>query len=399
MPESCRPAAGARLRGRSLGVGAAPLIALVACALGAPRASAQAERPRRVVVVRASGEAWDRAALAEGIAGRLEARGIDAFAPPRASEASDERAALERASLAYANLHPGEARAALDDLVARADATGGAGVDRRMLIEALLLHAMADQALGDAGAADAAIARALAIDPALDPSPASYPPALRERVAALRTATDDRAASELRFVDVPEDATIVLDGAPLDRGARVARVAPGIHLVRVEAAGFAARGERLDVRAPAIDVRVALTPDPAATLRDPGPPDGRAPDRLREAARALGAELLLVDVVERDGARRAITFDAATSRQLTVSLAGAIDTPAAIADPLSSQLAAPRVIAEPTPPADASDDSTILWIAGGAAVAVVAAIVTVVAISASSSSEQAWTGRGTIDGW
>jgi hypothetical protein len=149
----------------------------------------------------------------------------------------------------------------------------------------------------------------------------------------------------------------------------------------VTAPGHAPQGRRIDLAETPPPIEVPLEPDPGAALREPGPPGAPAPP-LEAAARALGLELVLVDVAG-EGARREVTAaDAATGR--TARAAGAADAPR-VALALVDQL----LEIEPSP-RERRRPSRVPWIVAGATAGVAAVVVTILAVVFTRPQDDAW---------
>lgn len=403
-------------------------VCLVPCLIASAASAARAEE--RVVVVRAA--AHDRAradALALALVASLAERGERARVPPPPPTDPDPRegiAEIDAADRDYQMLRPEAASARLDEALARFDATG-AGLDREALLRATLLSALARAALGDEAGADAAVDRALAIDPTLSPDPARYPPPLIARLERRREARSVLGSAPVTIAVSPEDALVAIDGAvvsvalladgdaaadaahaldaggdalgdaghpvgadgaepdaqPSSEGGVQLELAAGTHVIAARRAGFVPAARRVEVagRAP-ITIALALAPDPEAALalaaRDaaPGGPDAA----LESAAQALGLALVLVDL-EVDGAVRARTG----ARSARVS--GASE-PRAVAEALAAALFAggPEGGADPVP-----------WIVAGSALAVGVAVAIAIGVAASSAAPDGWSARGAIE--
>lgn len=190
-----------------------------------------------------------------------------------------------------------EAQGLLDEAGARLDRDGAASATRAELIELFLWRARVAEALDDeVGAAEAA-RQALAIDAALSVDPTRHPPTLAARIDAARGAAT-RCPFPLAIS--PPDARIAIDGAPA--GPAPTEVGCGRHWVRVDAEGHEpiARAVLADAALPVEPVALAVAPWRALAL--PSAPGAPRPPLWGTAARALGRELLVLDVERRDDA-------------------------------------------------------------------------------------------------
>ncbi len=269
---------------------------LIAALLAYPTAVATAQP--RIVVARSAPDVRDRASsVADAVAEALRARGADVTRPSPAPVPPSETAALAVALDAYANLRPDDARGTLEALLARADATGARGLERPELLDALMTLSLACRALGDAPSADAALDRALAIEPALAPSLTQYPPTLVDAVEARRAAGAGAHPGVIELGPVPARARVFVDAQALTvpTSGRV-EVAHGTHLVRVAALGRLEWATRIEVADAPVTVAPTLPPDADQLLREPGAPAERDAAELDVAARALGARAVVIDV-------------------------------------------------------------------------------------------------------
>ena len=354
-------------------------------------ALAQTADPSAVVVVR-SGLASRSAAQALGpaLVRELASRGLTGALPPPAPPPTDETDSLSDAESAYANLRPADARQALDALLARLDASGGEGVHREQLLAALLLHALSCFATAAPEQADASLDRALTIDPNLAPDESLYPPALRQRLAERRATRPDNALWTLRVDGAPEGAIIVVDAEPLSAGARQVDLASGQHVVAVRARGHTPFIETVTVEAMATSLHVALSADPADTLRNPGEPSGDL-SRLVAAARTFGRSLIVVDVHAAGRHLRVTAVDHERHRtaQAVGDLARIDGIAAELADSLTERPVAPFV---ESPDEEADPWPWIVGTAGGVVLVGLATLAVVLAVSDSGPSQWEATG-------
>jgi hypothetical protein len=343
-------------------------------------AQARAEDLPKLVVVRERAPGEDApAGLARELSDELTARGVpvrDAPAPA-VVEALDARAALDEASRSYTALRPADARQRLEALLAHADANGTAGLDDASFARALLLLALAAQAMGDAAAADVALDRLLVVAPSYEADAATYPPPLRERLERRRAAVAALSRVALRVVTAP-GAILEIDGHLLAAGQTELRVVPGRHLVRARAPSHVSVGQAVDVRADPTELALPLALDPGAVLAAPSQFGEAPPAALLSVARTLDAALLLVDVSRGPNGLVIDASDRASSRRARL-VAPANLTAHALAVRIATALLAPA-----RDPGTAEPRGPVLWpwlVAAGVAVA--GAIVLGVALSVS----------------
>lgn len=196
-----------------------------------------------------------------------------------------------------------DAAVLLDAAVDRIDREGPASVSLAELVELWLWRARLAEALDDADGADAAARQALALDPWLAVNPTRHPPSLAARVERARGAVEQ---CPFPLSVRPEGTRVVLDGRPA--ASPPDEVACGRHWLLLEAPGHArmARVVLADAALPREPVALALAP--AAALALPCAPGAPVPAPWREAARALGVELVLLDVTA-EGERLSVRFD------------------------------------------------------------------------------------------
>ncbi|MCG8557606.1 MAG: hypothetical protein MJD61_20305 [Proteobacteria bacterium] len=335
---------------------------------------------------------------------RLRARGVEALVSPPSASPPSERNNLKRAADAYMNLRPQAAVTQLDAMLTRLHSNGGAGITRSQLLEALLLRAMAESALGRLAQSQLTLDRIHAIDPSYQPSPAQYPPNLRKSLARRRSRHRAGSTVLLILAGLPPSAMISLDAKPLGTfhvlaaGRSEAQVAltPGVHLVRAFAPGRIAAGTAVTLHT---DHRLVLElpPDPTQVLRHAGEPRPTVPTSVHSAARSLGATPLLVDYGRDQRARPVLSLlDTATGRKASRIL-GRGATLEATADLLVAQLlrAAPPLLDQGA--AASSRGSPVTpWLIAGGAVAIAAGAVVFVAFALDDEPSE-WAIRGTIE--
>ena len=261
--------------------------------------------------------------------------------------------------------------------MARADARGQAGLDAAGYTRALLLLSLSAQALGDEVAADAALDRLLAVDPAATADAATYPPPLRDRLERRRASRAALPLVVLRIATVA-GATIDVDGRALRDGQAQCDVVAGPHLVRVRASGYTAGGQRVDVGTEPTNLTLELTLDAAALLAAPGPADAPLDARLRELARTLDAPLLVVDVHRASAGLSVDVRDPASAHRVHLDLPHGTSA-RVMAVRIAAALAPSSALGSPPPPPRGS----VVWpwlVAAG--VVVVGAVVVGIALSA-----------------
>jgi len=262
-----------------------------------------AQREAAVVVVRtADGDLRDEYGLA--LDARLRREERSRFAVPNAADVPSYEADLRSAIAAYHDLHPDVAALALDAIVLSFERTGE-GLSRSSLLETFAYRALVAHARGLEAESVASIDRALAIDPSYAPDPARFPPAFRRNIDARRSLV--RVAS-LRVVVAPSDATVVVDAADARASGESLRVGVGRHVLRIAAPHHRPYIEVVEVPEGTLERIVALTNDAFARLRDAGQAgDPVAP--LVQAAEAIGADLIVVDLMRESGAIRVVLVD------------------------------------------------------------------------------------------
>lgn len=349
---------------------------------------------RRIVVARAAPDARERAeALASALVDALRARGSDAARPAPAVEQATEAPALALARDAYANLRPADARTMLEAMLAHADTTGARGLQRPELLDALLTLSLACRALGDAPAADAALDRALAIDPSLAPSLTQFPPMLVEALATRRAAGAGGGRGAIAIASVPSGARVFVDAQAVAEGGGDLEVAHGVHLLRVEAPGRVDWSARVEVGDARVEAAPELPPDADRLLREPGAA-GTGDEQIDQAARALGARAFVLDVSVQGGIVTLRAHDFARARAAAATVAATVPAGEAARE-LLRRLEPPRrtpPISEPSGGA-----SALPWIvAAGGAVAIAVTIVAIVLATSGSSDPSGFFGTGEI---
>lgn len=334
---------------------------------------------RRVLVIRAD-EASSAAAEALGarLIERSAALGEDVGRPPRPPPATlpgDELAAATlRADEAFASLALAEAERTIEAALAAIDAEGPASQDA--LVDALLLASMVHDATGDVRGAEEAARRALVVRPTLTIDPTRYPPTLATRVESLRAGLA-RCAITLRR-DEPADATLRLDGAPVD--VTTAELPCGTHWVWAEHPGRTAQRRRVTLVEGTDPVVVAFTLplDPGAALAALGAPGAPVDATAEHAAALLGRSLWVLDVTAAaQGGLRA------TLGARTVALG-----PTASLDAIADALLAPVVIDDV--------DEVAIGVGVGAGSAALVALAIVLGVALAPQGSPGWVGTGEI---
>ena len=311
--------------------------------------------------------------------------------PAGTDEPPSESPELALAHDAYANLRPADARTLLDALLTRADATGALGLERPELLDALLTLSLACRALGDGQAADAALDRAVAIDPSITPSLTQFPPALVQALAERRAAGAGSGRVVIAIGPLPNGAHVLVDAqrvVPNDARIETPR---GTHLLRVEAPGRVAWSARVEVGDAPVEVTPELAVDADGLLREPGPPREGGYDELDRAAQSLGARAFVVDVWARGATVRLRARDSLRARVATATMPASVRAEAAARE-LLSRLEPPRSAPSALQPRGAP---VWPWIAGGSgAVAIVVTVVAIVLATSGSSTPSGFFARG-----
>ncbi len=339
----------------------AGLVASSALLTWAPPALAQ--EPGWVLVVRARDEAL-ASELADAVVFGLAGRGMVVRRPsrPSAPPADDS---IARARAAYHALDPDEARRILDGWLARAERSGHGGT-RAQWIEGLVWLALCRLALGDTSGADAALARALAVDPALALDPALYPPTILDRLEPRRAAALETAT--LRVEAEPRGASVEIDGEVRGRAPLALELPVGRHLVRVVARGHRPEGRAIDLGPEGAAVALRATINPELALVDAGLPGSPLPRAARAAAAASRERVLVLDLEGREPDLRATLREEGGTRS---AAAGPGESARALGGAL---LAAWDAAAAPRAAVPVGGDDPLPWIAVGVGAAVVAAI-------------------------
>lgn len=297
------PVLGIRVRCSAIG-------ASLALAMVLPSAHVAAQPT--AVVVRSAGVSEELALdLAREARARVESEGRVVIAIPPERAAPDLAIGVSAGIAAYHDLRPADALAELDAVLASFERIG-VGLTRAELLDALSFRALAAQALGHADVAVAAVDRLLAVDPTYRPDPAQWPPSFRRLLDERRTLAH---ASSLRLVVTPAPSRVVVDGLAETLVDGSLSLGAGRHVVRVEARGHAPQALVVDLQLEGAERIVTLELDPVAHLRDPGPPDTPT-ESLVASARALGAELVVIDVVIGSVSLRARLVDSRGRREL-----------------------------------------------------------------------------------
>jgi hypothetical protein len=375
---------------RHLGIVLCWAFLAVALTLRSTEAHAQElEGPRTLVVRAAAGYEELMSQLADALVVTLRAAGVDARIPERPMPPPDESEALDAATEAYENLSPQEARHQIEALLARADRSGGEGLTRDELIRALLLLASSARVLGDEAALQAALDRALVVEPALELSPMLHPPWLRELLEARRSLRANAPRATLVILGEPAGACLTIDGQPHDSRPEGVRLSPGAHLLRVTTEGYLAFGRRVDLEPGVTRISAELEPDHLEILANPGAP-GEPVESLDEAARALGAPALLVEIALYESRLEAVATDMETGREASVT-SSVTELPEVIAARLVEELTADSLEdPEPEPPRSRRS-ARIAWIVSGVTLAVVTSVVVGLLVAAP------WEGEDTVE--
>lgn len=331
----------------------------------------------RVLVVRAD-------PVAEGLAEDLARRLVNAWQAegsrvvrPVASDSPALPPPLDEARAEYHDLRPADAARRLEAWLAQIDA-GAAVLDRATYVEALVWLALARLASGDSAGADTALARTLAVDPALELAEGAYPPTLRERVGVARGAAT---SATLRLESAPPGAEVIVDGEPRGETPLALELGVGPHIVHMSEPSHTPRGERITLRADGARVSWTLAPDPDRQLLGATGIDAAA----LAAARALGGALAWLDVRCGAAGCRARLDDRAVSRRVTAG-------PSSSAAELARALLMPPPIEVPAGTIEENTPDVWPWIVLGVGAGVAAIIATVVgAVFAGQSS--GWTFR------
>lgn len=272
-----------------------------------------------VVVVRADEEAAAIASqTANAVRAELELAGYEVREPTASRPDATVSGDVDRAAEAYENLDPASARDIIEGVIERVEREGCAGLDRERFLRALLILALASSAAGDQVTADAALDRALGVEPALTLDPALYSPALRAQLRERRSELEGRPEGGITVAGPHREATFSLDcGAP--RAVGEVDVRPGRHILILDAPGRRLRTVAVDVSAgEQVRVEGELDADPQEILRHPGRL-GESPEPLVEAAREMASGLLLIELEVEEGAFNATAFASETGRSSSVT--------------------------------------------------------------------------------
>ena len=235
-------------------------------------------------------------------------------APPRRERSAlDVRAAIERARDDFHHLRFEAAAAAVAVIDAAARERGGEGFERSELVELDVLSAAIALASGDDALAATSADRALAIEPGLVLDPATWAPPV---IAAFEARRPHQRRCTLSVQLAPTDARLVLDGREVDDEAPLS-IGCGDHVLHAYADDRETYARALTLEANEV-LPISLSIDVARVLAAPGEPRSSIGSALYEAARALDAELLVLDIVRLDGgaARAALLgagYDASAS--------------------------------------------------------------------------------------
>ena len=127
----------------------------------------------------------------------------------------DALAGLEEGRVLYGRAEPDSAipllEAAIEDLEVGIRSTG----DTTDLLDAYLLLALAQTAMGETDAADAAYRAVAVLDPTLELDPISYPPDIIERYKVVHDALVAEGTGTLRVTSKTDDVEVRVDGRPV----------------------------------------------------------------------------------------------------------------------------------------------------------------------------------------
>ncbi len=337
-----------------------------------------------MIVVRASHPEAARE-VAERVRDAWERRGTPVRLA-RTGRSPDELTPLTRARDAYHALRPEEARGTLEAWLERAEHSGAEGLSRDVWLEGLVWLALARLALHDEPAADAALDRALAVAPDLSLDEIDFPPPLRERLE-VRRGQQPRRLVPLRVESSAPDAVVYVDAASIGRAPAQASLAPGLHLVRLEAPGRAPTATLVALDEDAERLRLTPRFDPERALAAGLAPGSEIGPELERAARELSAYLALLDAERRPEGWRLALLDLATGQRATVRdepdaaraaerLVGALE----LADRVAAQVTQPSASdSETSPPPDAWP-----WVALGSGAAALLGAAIAIAVWAGS---------------
>jgi hypothetical protein len=275
---------------------------LAGCAHGAARAPERPARRPSALLLRAEApvaEAAERTAAALQIA--FTVRGVPVVPRgPAAAISGEAQRVIDDAEARFFALEPAAAAEGARRALAAIEEGGLGDVDRASLLRAILLLAQSELALDHGEAADRALDRALAVDPSLELDPARYSPVLRARLSGRRRARGE-AWTTLRVEGAPAGAVLRVDGGPPVSAAQPLRVAPGRHVLRVDAEGY--EGEtRAVMLGGALGVeRFALERTPRSVQALAGPPGRPLRDAARAASAARGWSVWVLDAAPSRG--------------------------------------------------------------------------------------------------
>jgi PEGA domain-containing protein len=169
---------------------------------------------------------------------------------------------------------------------------------RPVLVDLLLSRGLASLGLGDAAAARAAFARAVAIDPDARLDAGLFPPAAAIAFAEARSAALSAPRAEAVVRTEPAGAIVTVDGATLGPSPATALLLPTDHLVRADLPGYRPKVVCVDpLGMGAVVTLEALSGDEArahasAWLEAGG--GARDASTLRAIAKALGADAAIL---------------------------------------------------------------------------------------------------------
>ena len=224
---------------------------------------------------------------------------------PETSGAARAREMLERARTLYRDLAFEQSLAAVGEAQVVLERDPRAPEDFAALHRALTYRAMNELALGREDLAREALRRAVALAPDAALDEGTHPPDVRALYETIRTAARADAPVAIAVTSEPGAASVSLDGREVGITPATVHATPGVHYVRLEAAGHVPRvmpvtfgpdTPPLSVALPRADTGVAGA---QALGRDPNALAALPVEQRHALARALGAPRALR--VERAG--------------------------------------------------------------------------------------------------
>ncbi|MBI2894759.1 MAG: PEGA domain-containing protein [Deltaproteobacteria bacterium] len=308
------------------------------------------------------------------VADALVGAGIDAAPPEPPPPPPRARELIGQAGRLYASMALPDALGRIAEAALELDRTGAESAAKTDLVRLELLEALV-RAVGRArpdAEVDAAIRRAIAVDPDLALDPVEYPPWLRSRVEELR---DDPSLTGTLEIAGDSGARVWVDGTSECTTPCSLVLVPGRHRVRVTFEGRRPFVAVTELVAGTTAIQANLPPDElavAAAARaaiDAGNPPGEALMAydpvvdLRRRSRPDGEVELVATLFARDGARR-------TTRAPLGAPGDALPAAALAARLAEALLAAPVVpvpaVRRPVRPARRWYESPWLWVGAGA---------------------------------